>query len=184
MAVRRYMTTLGTSFLSAFLTTRDSSTLKAILASVDTTNSSTWHVVDAQLALMRGDTARARMRVERHYRRPEQVELRGDNGAVRTYAWADLLSRLGEHGQAVQAFALLDSAERSVPHPGLQVRSFAERGALYQRLGDPDKAAEFYRKFIDAWQNADTSLQPAVERARAALEALPNPAPVAPRRPG
>jgi len=183
-AVRRYMTTLASGFLTAFLATRDSAILKTILASVDTTTSSTWRVVDAQLALMRGDTARARMRVERHYRRPDQVELRNDNGAIRAYAWADLLSRLGETGQAVRAFALLDSAERSASHPGLQVRSFAERGALYQRLGDPDKAAEFYRKFIDAWQFADTGLQPAVERARAALEALPNPAPVAPRRPG
>jgi tetratricopeptide (TPR) repeat protein len=173
-ALRRYMTSLATGFLSSFLATRDSSTLKTILASVDTTTSSTWHVVDAQLALMRGDTARARMRVERHYRRPEQVEFRGDNGAIRTYAWADLLSRLGDPGQAVRAFALLDSAERSVPHPGLQVRSFAERGALYQRLGDPEKAAEFYRKFIDAWKDADPGLQPMVDRARAALEALPN----------
>ena len=183
-ALRRYMTTLATGYLSAFLATRDSSTLKTILASVDTTNSTTWHVVDAQLALLRGDSARARMRVERHYRRPEQVELRGDNGAIRTYAWADLLSRLGEPGQAIQAFALLDSAERSVPHPGLQVRSWAERGALYQRLGDADKSEEFYRKFIEAWKDADSVLQPMIDRARAALGALPNAAPVTPKRPG
>jgi len=64
------------------------------------------------------------------------------------------------------------------------VRSFAERGALYQRLGDPEKAAEFYRKFIDAWKDADPGLQPMVDRARAALEALPNAAPVTPKRPG
>jgi serine/threonine-protein kinase len=183
-AVRRFMTSLATSYLSTFLATRDSTILKTILATVDTTNSTTWHSADAQLALLRGDTARARMRVERHYRRPEQVELRGDNGAIRTYAWADVLSRLGETAAAIHAFALLDSADRSVPHPGLQVRSWAERGALYQRLGDAAKAEEFYRKFIDAWQYADTSLQPAVERARAALEALPNAAPVLPRRPG
>jgi hypothetical protein len=182
--LRQSMTSLATGYLLAYLATRDTSILKTILASVDTTTSTTWHVVDAQLALIRGDTARARMRVERHYRRPEQVELRGDNGAIRTYGWADLLSRLGDTQEAIRAFALLDSTERAVPHPGLQVRSWAERGALYQRIGDAAKAEEFYRKFIDAWQFADTNLQPAVERARAALEALPNAAPVTPRRPG
>jgi serine/threonine-protein kinase len=183
MALRRTMTTMATGFLQGFLATRDSSILSTILPRVDTATSTTWRIVDAQLALARGDTARARARVERYFRRDPQ-QFRGDNGAVRAYAWGDLLARLGEHAMALEAFSMLDSTERSLPHPGLQVRSWAERGALYQRLGDPDKAAEFYRKFIDAWQDADSSLQPLVERARQALAALPNPAPVTPRRPG
>jgi len=51
-------------------------------------------------------------------------------------------------------------------------------------VGDSAKSAEFYRKFIDAWKDADSSLQPMVDRARAALAALPDAAPVMPKRPG
>jgi len=183
-AVRRTVQSLGTGLLMAYLATRDSTLVSNLMATVDTLNSTTWRVSDAQVALLRGDTARARMRVNRHYRQPDQTELRGDFGAIRTYAWADLLARLGETRMAIDAFALLDSSERALPHPGLQVRSWAERGALYQQLGDPAKSAEFYRKFIDAWKDADPGLQPMVDRARAALEALPNAAPVTPKRPG
>ena len=183
-ALRRTMTNLATGFLSGFLATRDSAILKTILANVDTTASTTYRVTDAQLALMRGDTARVRMRVNRHYRQQEPQEFRGDNGAIRTYAWADLLARLGETSMAIEAYARLDSADRGMAHPGLQVRSWAERGALYQQVGNAEKSAEFYRKFIDAWQYADSSLQPMVDRARVALEALPNAAPVTPKRPG
>ena len=184
VALRRVVQSLGAGLLQVFVITRDSTLLTRLLASADTAQSSTWHVADAQLALMRGDTARARMRVNRHYRQPDAVELIGDNGAIRAFAWGDLLSRLGDNAAAVGAYALLDSAERSLPHPGLQVRSWAERAVLYQRMGDPEKSAQFYRKFIDAWQFADTSLQPMVERARQALAALPNAVPVTPKRPG
>jgi hypothetical protein len=184
VALRRVVQSLGAGLLQVFVITRDSTLLTRLLANADTVQSSTWHVADAQLALMRGDTARARMRVNRHYRQPDAVELIGDNGAIRAFAWGDLLSRLGDNAAAVGAYALLDSAERSLQHPGLQVRSWAERAVLYQRMGDPEKSAQFYRKFIDAWQFADTSLQPMVERARQALAALPNAVPVTPKRPG
>lgn len=184
VALRRTVTSLATGYLLAFLASRDSALLKTVLSGVDTAGSTTWRVTDAQLALMRGDTARARSRVERYYRRHEAQEFNGGNGAIRVYAWADLLARMGDIPSAIHAYSLLDSVDRARTHPGLQVRSWAERGALYQQAGNAEKSAEFYRKFIDAWKNADTSLQPLVDRARAALEALPGPAPVTPKRPG
>jgi hypothetical protein len=63
------------------------------------------------------------------------------------------------------------------------VRSFAERGALYQQLGERDKAIEYYERFIAAWEKADPKLQPLVERARQAVQAIRSGArPVAPAR--
>jgi tetratricopeptide (TPR) repeat protein len=47
-----------------------------------------------------------------------------------------------------------------------------QRARLYERLGDRDKAAEHYRRFIRLWGNADPALQPRVEAARAAITRL------------
>jgi len=52
------------------------------------------------------------------------------------------------------------------------VRSYAERGALYQQLGEREKAIEYYERFIASWRDADPKLRPAVERARAAVQAI------------
>lgn len=94
------------------------------------------------------------------------------------YAWADLLARLGQLEQAVRAYDRLDTAPYDVNFWGLSnnwgllIRSYAERGALYQQLGNRGKAIEMYQKFVDAWGEGDEVVQPMVERARRALAAL------------
>jgi tetratricopeptide (TPR) repeat protein len=170
--LRRMHTSFGSMYLAGFLATRDTSTLANFLARVDTIGSSTWHVADAQLALARRDTARARMRVARHYEKPEGGELTGEQGMVRVYAWGDLLARLGDARAAIGAFAKLDTNPQRAQHPGLIVRSYAERGALHQQLGEREKAIEFYEKFIAAWQHADPNLQREVDRAKQAVQAV------------
>ncbi|HEX9705397.1 MAG TPA: serine/threonine-protein kinase [Gemmatimonadales bacterium] len=170
--LRRVLQALGGSCLTMFLVTRDTTLLNLLVTHVDTLNSSTWHVADAHLALARGDTARARMRVEHHYRVPAESEFSGEPGVIRVFAWGDLLARLREAGLALEAYARLDSLEDAIQHPGFVVRSWAERGALHQQLGEKAEAIRQYERFIEAWQDADPELQPFVERAREAVAAL------------
>jgi tRNA A-37 threonylcarbamoyl transferase component Bud32/tetratricopeptide (TPR) repeat protein len=170
--LRRLVTSFGSASLATFLARRDTTRLTAFLALADTTSSATWKVADAQLALARGDTARARMRVDRHYRTPTDVEFSGDQGVIRAFAWGDLLARLGDPRLALEAYARMDSSEARVQHPGFLVRSWAERGALYQRMGQAPLAIEHYERFIEAWRDADAQLQPLVDRARNAVAAL------------
>jgi len=82
------------------------------------------------------------------------------------------LARLGELEAAVNVYAYADSAPHPVSIPGALVQSWAERGALLQRLGRTQEAITQYERFIKAWDRADTGLQPLVERARRAVEAL------------
>jgi tetratricopeptide (TPR) repeat protein/TolB-like protein/predicted Ser/Thr protein kinase len=183
--LRRVSQSFGSSFLSGYLVSRDTTFLSVFLSLVDTTASATWRVTDAHFALARGDTARARMRVDRHYRQPAPAEFLGEQGIIRSFAWGDLLARLGEPRLAIEAFARLDSSDQRIQHAGYLVRSWAERGALYQGLGETPRAIEHYEKFIAAWERADTALQPLVDRARDAVASLKgNARPVQPPPPG
>jgi tetratricopeptide (TPR) repeat protein len=169
--LRQVATANSAGSVMAFLATDDTTHLTGLLAQVDTVNSSTWRVADAALALARGDSARARMRVDRHYRTPASTEFTGEQGLVRSYAWGVVLAELREPLLALDAFARLDSAEARIQLPGLLVRSYAKRGEIYQRQGDLTRAVEYYDKFIAAWSNADPELQPQVDRVRKARAA-------------
>jgi tetratricopeptide (TPR) repeat protein len=170
--LRRVSQSFGSTFLAGYLVGRDTTFLTSFLSLVDTARSATWRVTDAQLALARGDTVRARMRVDRHYRQAAPGEFTGEQGIIRAFAWGDLLARLGERRLAIEAFARLDSSDQRILHAGYLVRSWAERGALYQALGDAPRAIEHYEKFVAAWERADTTLQPMVDRARDAVASL------------
>jgi eukaryotic-like serine/threonine-protein kinase len=52
-------------------------------------------------------------------------------------------------------------------------------GRLYETKGDPAKAAEHLRAFVDLWSGADPELQPRVVAARAKLKRLSDPEPPA-----
>jgi tetratricopeptide (TPR) repeat protein len=170
--LRQLATTNGASSVSAYVATQDTTYLTRFLAYADTIGSATWRVADAALALARGDTARARARVDRHYRTPAPTEFSGEQGMVRSFGWGVVLAELGEPAMALEAFARIDTAEARLQHPGLLVRSFAERGEIYQRQGDLTRAVEYYDKFIAAWENADPELQPQVDRVRKARAAV------------
>jgi tetratricopeptide (TPR) repeat protein len=45
-------------------------------------------------------------------------------------------------------------------------------GDIYERLGDPEKAALHYRLFIKRWAGCDPELQPYVQHAERALQRL------------
>ncbi len=170
--LRRVCQGLGTVALAMYLAMRDTLLLRPLLQHVDTLAWATWHVADAHLALARGDTARALRRVERHYRTAGDAEFNGFEGGIRAFAWGDLLARLREPRLAIEAYARLDSLDDHIQNAGFVVRSWAERGALYQQLGEVPQAIRYYERFIEAWQHADPELQPSVERAREAVAAL------------
>src|SRR5256884_4261817 len=168
---RRVCQGLGTLALAMFLSTRDTLLLWPLLRSVDTLAWATWHVADAHLALARGDTARDRMRVERHYRAAGDAEFTGFEGGIRSFAWGDLLARLREPRLAIEAYARLDSLDDHITNAGFVVRSWAEPPALYQQLGDAPPATRHYVRFTETRQSAAPRLPPFVERARKAVAA-------------
>jgi len=132
---------------------------------VAATDADTSAFVRAYVALGRGDSAQARAIVASGS--PEA-------GPQGTYLWADLRARLGDLRGAVQTFAALDSVNLGeIWWGGVPlVRSYAERGALYQELDERDRAIEMYEKFIAAWEQGDEEPQKMVARARQALAAL------------
>lgn len=50
--------------------------------------------------------------------------------------------------------------------------AYEKLGRLYEEMDQPEKAAAAYRRFIEAWKDADEELQPRVEAARERLQAL------------
>ncbi len=171
-AWQKAMAATSSTLLQAYLSTRDTTILSRFLDNIDTTGFRTWRTMDAHLALARGDTAYALAQIDQHVRQADDLEFSGDPGGVRSFAWADLLVRVGDPATAIDVYGRLDSTRVRVGSPSLQVRSWAERGALYQQLGDRDKAIEMYQLFIDAWSDGDEVVQPQVERARSAVAAL------------
>ncbi len=93
------------------------------------------------------------------------------------WARARVAEALGKVDIALAQYGALDtlfteSSNGVDPEFPLLVRSWAHRAALYEAKGENARAAEYYRRFIDAWQKADPALQPEVERARQALGQL------------
>jgi tetratricopeptide (TPR) repeat protein len=79
--------------------------------------------------------------------------------------------QLGELEAAAEAYELFDELE-SIGGEAVLVRSWAELAALYQQLGEGDRAIEAYERFIAAWENGDEVVQPTVDRARAEVARL------------
>jgi tetratricopeptide (TPR) repeat protein len=96
----------------------------------------------------------------------------GAGRVVWALGWGDVFARAGSLEEAAAVYAWADSAPHPVSVPGALVRSWAERAAILQQLGRTAEAITLYQRFIDAWQHADPALQPLVERARRAVEAL------------
>jgi len=156
--------------LSVYAGTGDTVLLRRVLDVVDTTSSRSWRAIDAHLALARGDTARALRRYAEVG--PDSGEYAGGAGIARTVAWASVMAHVGRYREAIDLLGRLDSTAARLASPSSHVRSFAERGALYQRIGDTTHAIDMYERFITAWERGDDIVQPAVRRAREAVAAL------------
>jgi serine/threonine-protein kinase len=104
---------------------------------------------------------------------------------ARDFPTTDSLRRattLGMNGMRLVARAevILESIDparfgmSSNPEPGwpLYVRSFLERGILYERLGERDRAIASYERFLELWKDAEAPLQPQLRQARDAVARL------------
>jgi serine/threonine protein kinase/tetratricopeptide (TPR) repeat protein len=176
--------------LVAYLQTRDTTILHDWIAASDTAPP---RAVGALLALARGDTSGARTMAAQFFDPSPFPEWPLAGGAdvgpaphysiaslmvADAFAWGDALSRLGDRRRAVQAFAKLDAPVpqlayfRADPRWLLVVRSWFERGRLYEQMGDTAHAVAMYEKFINAWREADPPLQPLVREAREGMARL------------
>jgi len=130
-----------------------------VLAYLNATN-------QAYLALARGDSAAAL----RHFdARPDSACFGG--------CWIDDLI----HVQLLAARGRLADAATRLDRPlggfvggivPFQVLRALERGRVYERLGDREKAIEGYNLVLEAWRNPDPELKTYVDEARAGLARL------------
>jgi tetratricopeptide (TPR) repeat protein len=87
-------------------------------------------------------------------------------------------SLLDEAGRADSAIAryeqyLVEPWNYRIWFDGAALAPTHERlGQLYDELGDPEKAALHYARFVELWEEADPELQPRVRAAQARLEAI------------
>lgn len=85
------------------------------------------------------------------------------------YARAQTLMALGRREQALHTYELMDSldvgAGSGMVDWVLVARSYGQRAALYDAMGDSASAIRDYRLFTDLWKNPDPALRPERDRA-------------------
>ncbi len=90
--------------------------------------------------------------------------------APELYLGAELLRGLGRDEEALIWYESLVAT--GLLNEVYLVPSHYRRAEIYERLGNPGEAARHYRRVIEIWKDADPELQPWVEAARRAMEAL------------
>lgn len=78
---------------------------------------------------------------------------------------------LAATGRAREADAELTEGERIYFSPSA-ILFVLERGRVSERLGERDRATRAFRYVVDTWAHADSTLQPYVSEARAALDRI------------
>jgi tetratricopeptide (TPR) repeat protein len=91
-------------------------------------------------------------------------------GAMREWDRYHRAELLIENGRLSEAAEHLHPME----YMSYQLRGLVYRltGQLYDRLGEPEKAMEFYTRFATFWADADPEFQPIVDVARSRIDAL------------
>jgi tetratricopeptide (TPR) repeat protein len=157
----------------AYLTTRDSLYLGAVRRWSTPTQS--WPELDALAALDAGDSTRVIEAVRRFPSVDSLLAAGAPMVLMRWIARAEVLQRVGDLRRALQLYEVLDPTRFTTiggaGDPGLALypRSFLARGRLYEQLGEREKAAAAYSRFLELWKAADPSLQPQLREARAGL---------------
>ena len=166
----------------AYLATRDTGYLATLRrwwnAGANGTSASTpIYEIDAIAALDRGDREAA-ARAARMF--PSADSVRATGAYIAPMRWvtrAEVAARLGDDRRALSYYELLDPTHfsRNAPlDPGwpLYARSIVARGALYEKVGERDKALASYREFLDLWRDADPSLDAQRRAARDGIARL------------
>jgi len=85
------------------------------------------------------------------------------------YLRAELLAELGRYGEALRWLSTVGNWSSETP---MRAPAHLLTAQIYERLDDTENAAVHYGRFIELWSDCDPELQPWVEAARRALEAL------------
>lgn len=83
---------------------------------------------------------------------------------------ADVLRELGRDEEALGWYGAV--AERSPFELVYAAPAHLRRGEIYERIGEPRRAAAEYRRFVGLWQNCDPDLQPLVRNAEERIGGL------------
>jgi len=128
--------------------------------------------IDAWAAMVAGD----RRRAERLY-----LAARSDTSEapVHVAALARTAEALGRAGEAIDYYTRMDTLRYTASVNAaldadwlLLVRSYAQRAAVYESLGQRAPAIEYYRKFLGLWDDPDPELRPERDLAQRALAEL------------
>jgi serine/threonine protein kinase/tetratricopeptide (TPR) repeat protein len=133
--------------------------------------------LDALEALDAHDTAKAERLAKAFPSADSMRALKSPLGLPRWIARAKVYEALGDPRSALAAYSVLDPKQLSPmgqadPSWPLYVRSFLWRGQLFEQVNDRTAAVSAYRQFLALWADADASLEPQREQARAALRRL------------
>lgn len=126
--------------------------------------------MDALAAFRAGDRSGA----ERLY----AVAARDTAGGVMNHvALARTAEGIGRPREALAHYARADSVKPATlqiidPSWIMLVRSYPARAAIFAAEGDTAHAAQWYRRFLEVWKNADADLMPDIDRARKDLGLL------------
>ncbi|HEX8851613.1 MAG TPA: serine/threonine-protein kinase [Gemmatimonadaceae bacterium] len=146
----------------AYLVTRDTSYLAAVRRWWNPVSTPVLEL-DALKALDRGDREGA-MRAARGFPNPDSARTEaGPISAMRWVARGEATARLGDDRRAIAYYEMLDPRRFSRGGPldpgwALYARSFVARAALYEKVGERDKAIAAYRQFLELWRDADPAL--------------------------
>jgi serine/threonine-protein kinase len=174
-SAKYYRQQATTALYVAYLATRDARTL-ALLRKWRGTQPQ-HPELEALEALAASDTAKA-ARLAKTFPSPDSIRAaHASLGLPRWIARAQVYEALGDPRAALAAYEVLDpkmlapmgQADPSWP---LYARSFLWRGQLFERVNDKSSAVSAYRQFLALWADADSSLEPQREQARAALRRL------------
>jgi tetratricopeptide (TPR) repeat protein len=134
------------------------------------------NALQALVALETGDSARAQA-LAREFKRADSSQLIAPQHDIfAPFVEAEVLERLGDVPGALAIYESLDPRRYNVvgvdPRWPLYVRSFLWRGQLYERIGDRGRAEASYTQFLEAWREADPTLQRQVQYARDRIRRL------------
>jgi tetratricopeptide (TPR) repeat protein len=90
--------------------------------------------------------------------------------ALERYARGEVLREVGRDREALAWYAA--SGEAGLDQLAYLAPAHLRQAELYEKLGDKQKAAEHYGKFVELWKECDPELRPLVEGARRKAAAL------------
>lgn len=119
------------------------------------------HHLVGRLALVRGEAARAVEELERAVALlpPRGVPFHWHALPDHVPVWFALGEALDAQGRAEEARdwfqRVAESGVEHIAHPVLYVRSWLRLGRIHDRLGEPEKAAAAFERFLSYWRTGD-----------------------------